>query len=88
MEQCIAVASQKQKEVIWLGVWKQNHSAISFYHKWGFEKFSTHQFILGDDVQTDWLMKKTLAADSFVQSINTRYTSSLLKTTHLPPLTV
>jgi len=60
MEKCIEVARQENKKVIWLGVWEKNLHAISFYERWGFEKFSKHEFILGDDVQTDWLMMKRL----------------------------
>jgi ribosomal protein S18 acetylase RimI-like enzyme len=60
MEECIIVAKQKQKNVVWLGVWEHNRTAIDFYRKWGFEKFSSHAFVLGDDVQEDWLMKKDL----------------------------
>ena len=58
MQQCIQVAKEKNKEVVWLGVWEENHRAISFYSKFGFEKFGAHDFVLGNDVQTDWLMKK------------------------------
>ena len=60
METCITKAKEMKKEIIWLGVWEKNTRAISFYIKWGFEKFAEHPFILGDDVQTDWLMKKNL----------------------------
>jgi len=60
MEKCIEVARQENKKVIWLGVWEKNLHAISFYERWGFEKFSEHDFVLGDDVQTDWLMMKRL----------------------------
>ncbi|MEO5945589.1 MAG: GNAT family N-acetyltransferase [Chitinophagaceae bacterium] len=60
MQECISIAEQKNKSVIWLGVWEHNKRAIDFYTKWGFEKFSTHNFKLGDDNQTDWLMKKIL----------------------------
>ncbi len=60
MQQCIQLATEKNKEVIWLGVWEHNQRAISFYQKFGFEKFGEHDFILGNDVQTDWLMKKSL----------------------------
>jgi ribosomal protein S18 acetylase RimI-like enzyme len=60
MEKCIAIAKEKNKEIIWLGVWEKNERAIDFYHKWGFEKFSEHPFILGNDIQTDWLLKKNL----------------------------
>ncbi|WP_205511173.1 GNAT family N-acetyltransferase [Longitalea arenae] len=60
MHRCIDVAKQKQVPVIWLGVWEHNQKAIAFYTKWGFERFSEHVFMVGDDAQTDWLMKKSL----------------------------
>ena len=60
MERCIDLAREKGKQVIWLGVWERNQRAIDFYRKWGFEKFSQHGFLLGNDLQTDWLMKKIL----------------------------
>lgn len=61
MEHCIEVATKLQKAVIWLGVWEHNIRAIAFYEKWGFTKFGEHIFALGDDPQTDWLMKKELS---------------------------
>jgi len=60
MQTCHDVAKQKKKKTLWLGVWEKNQRAIDFYVKWGFEKFGEQNFILGDDVQTDWLMKKNL----------------------------
>lgn len=60
MHTAIDTARSMQKEVIWLGVWEHNQRAIDFYTKWGFEKFGTHVFLLGYDVQTDWLMKKVI----------------------------
>lgn len=60
MQQSINIARQKDARVIWLGVWENNNKAIAFYTKWGFEKFGEHVFMLGDDAQTDWLMKKIL----------------------------
>lgn len=53
-------AMQLDCGAIWLGVWQQNHTAIEFYKKWDFEIFGTHTFVLGDDEQDDWLMKKEL----------------------------
>ncbi len=58
MQRCIDIAVDRKKDIIWLGVWEHNQRAIEFYVKWGFEKFGTHTFKLGDDPQTDWLMKK------------------------------
>ncbi len=43
---------------IWLGVWERNIAAQKFYFKWGFERFSQHVFHMGDDPQTDWLLKR------------------------------
>lgn len=60
MRACVNLARQAKKRMLWLGVWEHNQRAIGFYEKWGFEKVGTHLFMLGDDKQTDWLMKKDL----------------------------
>lgn len=60
MQKCIEIAYEYNKQIIWLGVWEKNERAISFYKKFGFEKFATHKFVLGNDIQTDWLMKKEI----------------------------
>lgn len=60
MEKALSIAREKKKEYIWLGVWEHNQRAIGFYTKWGFEKFGEHIFMVGDDPQTDWWMKKKL----------------------------
>lgn len=60
MQTCIDKAVQMKKQIIWLGVWEKNKRAIEFYTKWGFEKFAEHPFLLGDDIQNDWLLKKTV----------------------------
>ncbi len=60
MKKSLDIATELKKDTVWLGVWEHNQRAIDFYTKWGFEKFSTHVFMLGDDAQTDWLMKKSL----------------------------
>ena len=57
---CIETAKELNKKILWLGVWEHNKRAIDFYSKWGFEKFGEHTFVLGDDPQTDWLMKKII----------------------------
>ena len=63
MQRCIDIAVEKNKDLIWLGVWEHNIRAIDFYKKAEFEKFGTHTFMLGDDAQTDWLMKKQLSIE-------------------------
>ena len=59
MQKCIDVAQENHYDSLWLGVWEHNPKAISFYQKWGFEVFGEHIFQLGDEAQTDFLMKKT-----------------------------
>lgn len=46
---------------LWLGVWQKNESAVRFYERHGFIKFSTHPYFIGKDEQTDWLMKLDLS---------------------------
>lgn len=60
MQSCIDIAKQKNKKWLWLGVWEKNQRAIDFYIKWGFEKFDETDFLLGDDLQKDWLMRKRI----------------------------
>lgn len=59
-EKAIQIAKSKNAPYIWLGVWEKNARAISFYRKNGFIEFSKHSFMLGNDKQTDILMKKVL----------------------------
>ena len=63
MQKAIAVAKEKSKHIIWLGVWEKNQRAIDFYHRFGFTKFGECDFLLGNDVQRDWLMKKELTEE-------------------------
>ncbi len=60
MKHCIDFARTKNHGVIWLGVWEQNHKAVNFYKRFGFELFGAHPFLLGEDWQTDVLMKMEL----------------------------
>ena len=60
MKKCMDIAGEKGYHTVWLGVWEHNLRAIDFYNRWGFVKFGEHDFILGNDVQKDWLMKKDI----------------------------
>lgn len=57
LDEAIKIAHQEAVEYIWLGVWEENHRAIQFYTKNGFITFDKHIFTLGNDQQTDLLMK-------------------------------
>ncbi|MDQ6610714.1 MAG: GNAT family N-acetyltransferase [Bacteroidota bacterium] len=61
MQASVEEARKKQKEIIWLCVWEKNSRAIDFYTAWGFQKFGECEFILGNDVQHDWMMMKDLS---------------------------
>ena len=56
-EKAIKIAKSKNAEYVWLGVWEKNPRAIKFYEKNGFVAFDKHIFKLGNDKQTDLMMK-------------------------------
>lgn len=59
-DKAIQIAKDKKSDYIWLGVWEKNHRAISFYRKNDFTEFDKHIFKLGNDEQTDLMMKLKL----------------------------
>lgn len=59
-DKAIEIAKKKNSDFIWLGVWEENPRAINFYKKNGFVEFDKHIFKLGDDEQTDIMMKLKL----------------------------
>lgn len=59
-DKAIQIANQNKVDYVWLGVWEENPRAISFYKKNGFVEFDKHIFKLGDDEQTDIMMKLML----------------------------
>ncbi|WP_224997798.1 GNAT family N-acetyltransferase [Cesiribacter sp. SM1] len=56
-EKALEIAEQKGVDFVWLGVWEENPRAIQFYKKNGFVEFDKHIFKLGEDEQTDIMMK-------------------------------
>lgn len=56
-DKAIDIAKENNVDNVWLGVWEHNPKAIRFYEKNGLEVFDQHPFRMGDDVQTDLLMK-------------------------------
>lgn len=59
-DKAIEIAKQKNADYVWLGVWGKNPRAINFYKKNGFVEFDKHIFKLGEDEQTDIMMKLKL----------------------------
>ncbi|NQX40983.1 Ribosomal protein S18 acetylase RimI [Pedobacter steynii] len=59
-EKALEVAGLLKKSSVWLGVWEENPRAIKFYTKNGFVPFGQHIFKMGDDEQTDIMMRREL----------------------------
>lgn len=59
-EKAIELAKNRNVDYAWLGVWEENSRAIRFYEKNGFVAFDKHIFKLGNDEQTDIMMKLKL----------------------------
>jgi diamine N-acetyltransferase len=60
MDYALQQAKEKKKYFVWLGVWEKNKDAISFYKKMGFWKAGRHTFRMGDELQSDLIMKKII----------------------------
>jgi diamine N-acetyltransferase len=58
---CINVARQNRLDYVWLGVWEHNLRAINFYRKNGFAEIGRHDFMLGNEQQTDIIMRRAIS---------------------------
>ncbi len=61
MEHALETARGRGKKYVWLGVWERNAAAIAFYTRQGFVPAGTHSFRMGDELQSDLIMKRLLA---------------------------
>lgn len=59
-DKAVNTAKDRKCNYVWLGVWEKNTGAINFYIKNGMTVFDSHIFRLGDDEQTDIMMKLKL----------------------------
>jgi ribosomal protein S18 acetylase RimI-like enzyme len=59
-DKAIEIAKEHHVAYVWLGVWENNKRALQFYTKNGFVEFDQHIFVLGDEAQTDIMMKLEL----------------------------
>lgn len=60
MKKSIQTARTEKYTWLWLGVNVDNHRALAFYKKYGFETFGIKMFKLGDTEDPDYLMKLNL----------------------------
>jgi diamine N-acetyltransferase len=60
MDATLDAARKRGAQTLWLGVWERNARAIAFYAKCGFAPAGELSFVLGEDVQRDWLLSRAL----------------------------
>ncbi|MGC9343167.1 MAG: GNAT family N-acetyltransferase, partial [Bacteroidales bacterium] len=58
MNKAFEIAESEGFKFIWLGVWEYNEPAKTFYRKLGFERYGQHSFQLGNDPQTDIILRR------------------------------
>lgn len=62
MQECYAEARARGGRTVCLNVWQKNPRAIRFYEKVGYRIEGTQPYVLGNDVQTDWVMVRGIPA--------------------------
>jgi len=60
LDEVLGIAKKNQMDYLWLGVWEKNEGAIRFYERNGFYVIGSHPFRMGDEIQTDLIMKLPL----------------------------
>jgi GNAT superfamily N-acetyltransferase len=61
MRGILALAEQLHCTAVVLGVWEKNEKARAFYQRFGFRAIGEHPFQIGQDVQTDLILRKGMA---------------------------
>ena len=86
MQTALDYAQANYFTTLWLGVWEHNQQAIAFYENWGFRTFDSHLFMMGNDPQTDLLMKRSVPPFEFdlAQSHDLTKIRTLLQSQQLP----
>ena len=62
MEAAVREALRRGASALWLSTWEKNGRARAFYEKVGFRVVGTQPFIVGNDVQTDRILVRAIAA--------------------------
>lgn len=60
LDEGLARARGAGAATVWLGVWEHNTRAQAFYLREGFRRVGEHDFMLGSDRQTDWIMQRSI----------------------------
>ena len=60
VEEMESMAREAGFKTMWLGVWEENFKAQKVYEKFGYVKVGDHDFKMGECIQTDWILSKSL----------------------------
>jgi len=60
MQFTIDFCKQQHYQNIYLGVWQENHKALKFYNKMGFQTFDIRTFQLGERLCDDYMLSLSL----------------------------
>ncbi len=60
MEKAVTLAHEAGCNRLRLGVWQQNPRAVAFYQREGFRITGEQSFLVGTDLQQDWVMERPL----------------------------
>ncbi|GAA4014747.1 GNAT family N-acetyltransferase [Hymenobacter fastidiosus] len=60
MRRALEEARTQSCRTVVLGVWEHNQRALAFYQRFGFRPIGTHEFRVGNDIQTDLILRKGL----------------------------
>jgi ribosomal protein S18 acetylase RimI-like enzyme len=60
MRRAIEEARAQKCRTVVLGVWERNQPALEFYRRFGFREIGKHEFRVGQDIQTDLILRKGL----------------------------
>ncbi|WP_243383495.1 GNAT family N-acetyltransferase [Geothrix alkalitolerans] len=63
MAEAVEMARAWGADVLWLGVWENNHKALAFYARSGFREVGDHVFQIGNQVDRDLILALDLGRD-------------------------
>jgi GNAT superfamily N-acetyltransferase len=50
---------QQGPRTVWIGVWSENHAALRFYRRQGFERVGAYGFHVGQTVDHEFILRRT-----------------------------
>ncbi len=60
MQSCLTESSARGYRTVWLSSWELNRRANAFYRRWHFKVVGRQQFVVGSDVQNDYIFIRDL----------------------------